>query len=202
MKSIKPSKLSNYLLLVSFFCQLFSSGAAIANSNSSEHDQLRDFLKQTIAQSSSFKDRFDAEVWLVSQSAKLERYIKDPEQRLDLLRAVHREAIKAELNPDIVLAVIQVESAFNRYAVSRVGAQGLMQVMPFWKKEIGREDDNLTHADTNLSYGCRILQYYIQREKNKGGLSMALARYNGSYPRTVYTEKVMNAWQNRWNTGG
>ena len=174
---------------------------ASANNTQTEHNELRNFLQQTITESTSFADEFDAEVWLVTQSGRLRRYIKDPKLRLSLLRAIHREAIKAELNPDIVLAVIQIESAFDNYAISRVGAQGLMQVMPFWKDEIGRPEDNLTHIDTNLSYGCRILQYYIKKEQKKGGLSMALARYNGSYPRTVYTEKVMNAWQGRWDTG-
>ncbi|CAA0079045.1 Membrane-bound lytic murein transglycosylase C [BD1-7 clade bacterium] len=189
------------LLLIAISLGAFCAQAAGKPSHQQERDELRAFLKQTIAESSSFTDKFEAEVWLVSQSARLRRYIKDHEHRLSLLKAIHREAKKASLNPDIVLAVIQIESAFDNYAISRVGAQGLMQVMPFWKNEIGRPEDNLTHIDTNLSYGCRILQYYIQREKGKGGLSMALARYNGSYPRTVYTEKVMNAWQGRWDTG-
>lgn len=169
--------------------------------NSEEHLAIRSFLQQTIQDSSSFKDRFDAEVWLLSQSANLEQYIKNPQERLRILKAIHHEATQADLNPDIVLAVIQIESAFNRYAVSRVGAQGLMQVMPFWKNEIGRAEDNLTNELTNLKYGCRILQFYIQKEEGKGGLSMALARYNGSYPRTIYTEKVMDAWKDRWDTG-
>lgn len=166
-----------------------------------EHNEIRDFLQKTIAESSSFRDRFDAEVWLVSQSSALERYIETPQERLALLKAIHREASQAGINPDIVLAVIQIESGFNRYAISRVGAQGLMQVMPFWKDEIGRPDDNLTHIETNLTYGCHILQYYINKEKGKGGLAMALARYNGSYPKYGYAEKVMNAWKNRWDTG-
>jgi len=164
-----------------------------------EHEALRAFLQQTIDESNSFKDAFDAEVWLVGQSSKLQRYIKDPQKRLILLKAVHREASKAELNPDVVLSVIQIESAFNPYAISRVGAQGLMQVMPFWKQEIGRHDDNLTHPQTNLEYGCRILQYYLQREN--GHLANALARYNGSHPKLWYSEKVMDAWKGRWDTG-
>ena len=167
---------------------------------SQEQQELKRFLQKTISQPNSFKDKFDAEVWLFTQSAKLKRYLKSPNQRLLLLRAVHQEATALALDPDIVLALIQIESAFNAYAVSRVGAQGLMQVMPFWKKEIGRREDNLTEMETNLKYGCRILKHYIDREKNKGGLSMALARYNGSHPRTIYTEKVMNAWRKHWRS--
>jgi len=158
--------------------------------------ELRNFLKSTISGASSFSDRFDAEVWLVDMSNRLKPFIKDPKRRLRILRAVHREATRAELKPDLVLALIEVESAFNSYAISRVGAQGLMQVMPFWKNEIGRPDDNLTDIDTNLSYGCRILQFYIKKEK--GNWTRALARYNGSLGKYWYPERVMNAWRKRW----
>lgn len=161
---------------------------------------LRDFLKQTVHKSHSFNDKYDAEVWLVRQSAKLERYIKNPRKRLELLQKIHAASMAAKLNPDVVLALIQIESGFQRFAVSRVGAQGLMQVMPFWKKEIGRSDDNLTDVDTNLSYGCRILQFYLNKEKNRGGLKMALARYHGSYPKTYYSEKVLVAFKKHWES--
>ncbi|HCM06081.1 MAG TPA: hypothetical protein DIC30_08750, partial [Oceanospirillales bacterium] len=89
----------------------------------------------------SFGDEFDAQVWLVDMSARLKRYVKKPEERLELLRMVHQEATRAQLSPELVISVIHVESAFNPYAVSYVGAQGLMQVMPFWKKELGRKGD-------------------------------------------------------------
>ncbi len=163
-----------------------------------ETRELADFLRKTINQASSFDDRFDAEVWLLDMGTRMEKYVPDPEQRLELLRAVHREAKQAGLKPDLVLAVIEVESHFNRYAVSRVGAQGLMQVMPFWKHEIGRPDDNLTDQDTNLRYGCHILQYYLQKEN--GHLARALARYNGSLGKTWYSERVMVAWKDHWFT--
>lgn len=165
-------------------------------SDKQEHDELRQFLKKTISAADSFEDRFDAEVWLVDMSGRLSKFVKDPKKRLRMLKAIHREATKAELKPDLVLALIEIESHFDRFAISRVGAQGLMQVMPFWKKEIGRPQDNLTDIDTNLSYGCRILQYYLQREK--GNLMNALARYNGSYGKYWYPEKVMDAWKRRW----
>ena len=160
---------------------------------------LRQFLIETIDDSESFEDRFDAEVWLLAMSTKLERFIPSSEERLQLLKLVHGEAKAAELQPELVLAVIEVESAFDRYAISRVGAQGLMQVMPFWRKEIGRPDDNLTNVATNLRYGCRILQYYLLREK--GDLVRALAGYNGSLGKTWYSERVMLAWERRWLSG-
>mgnify|MGYP006072185691 FL=1 len=158
--------------------------------------ELRQFLKSTITKADSFEDRFDAEVWLVDMSGRLTPFIKDPKQRLELLRAVHREASKADLKPDLVLALIEIESRFDNYAISSAGAQGLMQVMPFWKKEIGRPNDNLTDINTNLSYGCRILQFYLQKEK--GNWMHALARYNGSYGKYWYPERVMDAWRKRW----
>ncbi len=161
-----------------------------------EHEALRQFLEQSISDSDSFEDRFDAEVWLLDMSTRLERYIGDPAARLDLLQDVHRHATRSQLPPELVLAVIEVESHFDRFAVSRAGAQGLMQVMPFWKDEIGRPDDNLTLISTNLSYGCRILQFYLQREN--GRLSTALARYNGSYGSRRYSDKVERAWRERW----
>ena len=160
--------------------------------------ELRTLLKETINQADSFEDRFEAEVWLVDMSGRLQRFIKDDKRRLALLRAVHREATRAKLKPELVLSVIQVESYFDRYALSYVGARGLMQVMPFWKNEIGRPDDNLMDIDTNLRYGCTILSYYLKKEK--GDLIRALARYNGSLGQTKYPEKVFRAWEKRWYT--
>ena len=161
--------------------------------------ELRDFLEKTIVGADSFKDRYDAEVWLVDMSGRLSRYVKDAEQRLELLRMIHAAATAAEVPPELVLSVIEVESHFDRFAISRVGAQGMMQVMPFWKDEIGRPEDNLTHTATNLEYGCRILQFYLQKEN--GNLHRGLARYNGSLGSRKYSDKVYRAWNNHWRTG-
>ena len=158
--------------------------------------ELKQALSNAVADADSFGDEFDAQVWLVDMSARLKRYVKKPEERLELLRMVHQEATRAQLSPELVISVIHVESAFNPYAVSYVGAQGLMQVMPFWKKELGRKGDNLINASTNLRYGCTILKHYLDREK--GDWIRALARYNGSLGRTKYPEKVMNFWQKYW----
>ena len=160
---------------------------------------LRRHLEQTITNSNSFPDRFSAEVWLVDMSARLSAFVADPARRLELLRQVHQAANRADVPPELVLAVIEVESRFDRFAVSRAGAQGLMQVMPFWKAEIGRPDDNLTDNATNLEYGCRILQYYLDREN--GALHPALAAYNGSSGSRVYSDRVARAWRERWRIG-
>ena len=160
--------------------------------------ELRSFLDATINSADSFQDRYDAEVWLVDMSNRLTRFVDDPAMRLELLRQIHAAASRAELPPELVLSVIEVESHFNRFAISSAGAQGMMQVMPFWKDEIGRQDDNLTVNKTNFEYGCRILQFYLQREN--GHLHKALARYNGSVGSRRYSDKVYRAWRDRWRT--
>jgi len=129
---------------------------------------------------------------------RLAPLLPDPDERLDLLTEVHQQASRLDLAPELVLSVIEVESHFDRYAVSKAGAQGLMQVMPFWKDEIGRVDDNLTHTATNLRYGCHILRFYLDRENQN--LTRALAAYNGSSGSMRYPNKVRTAWQNRWRT--
>lgn len=182
-------------ILLVCFCLMCSWPAAADTSSSQQlvDQQLVAILKKTVAEADSFEDKFDAQVWLMSKSENLKRFIPDSTQRMTLLRKIHRAATHAGLSPEVVLGLIQIESSFNPYAISRSGAQGLMQVMSFWKKEIGRPDDNLTDVDTNLRYGCTILKYYLDMEKGK--LTPALARYNGSYGKTVYPEKVLLAWE-------
>jgi soluble lytic murein transglycosylase-like protein len=177
---------------------LGSAGAAAQPVDEVEREELRSFLEKTIDTADSFGDRYDAEVWLVDMSARLSRFVSSPEQRLALLKDIHFAASRAGLPPELVLAVIEVESHFDRFAISRVGAQGMMQVMPFWKNEIGRPEDNLTAQKTNLEYGCRILQFYLQR--NNGHLHEALAAYNGSGGSRVYSDKVYRAWSSHWRT--
>ncbi|MGM0451374.1 MAG: lytic transglycosylase domain-containing protein [Pseudomonadota bacterium] len=155
--------------------------------------ELRSKLRDAVSAADSFDNRFDAEVWLVDMSGRTKRWLDDNDRRLNLLRLVHREATRRDLSPEMVLAVIQVESGFDRFAISSVGAQGLMQVMPFWKKEIGRPDDNLTKIETNLVYGTTILAHYLDKED--GNLAKALARYNGSTGKTWYPERVFNAFE-------
>lgn len=161
--------------------------------------KLRDLLREAVNDTSSFDDRFHAEVWLMDMSIRLAPIVRDPQQRIELLKLVHAEASRANLAPELVLAVIDVESYFNSWAISSVGARGLMQVMPFWLKEIGRPDDNLFDVRTNLRMGCTILRYYIDMEKGK--LTRALARYNGSLNSYKYPDKVLGKLRSRWRPG-
>ena len=158
--------------------------------------KLRKLLTDAINSSESFDDRFHAEVWLVDMSNRLQRFIQDEKTRLAMLKQVHLEATRAKLQPELVLALIEVESHFDVFAISKSGAQGMMQIMPFWLDEIGRPDDNLIDMKTNLRMGCTILKYYMNMEKNN--LHRALARYNGSAGSKVYSNKVLIALQNHW----
>lgn len=159
-------------------------------------DRLRALLHEAVTSSDSFTDRFEAEVWLMDMSQRLAHLVPDHEQRLYLLKTIHYEATRAGLPPELVLAVIQVESYFDRWAISSAGAQGLMQIMPFWLAEIGRPEDNLFHIQTNLRMGCTILKYYLDMEN--GDLTRALGRYNGSLGKFKYPTKVYEALRARW----
>ena len=161
--------------------------------------ELREILRKAANDADSFEDRFDAEVWLTDMSRRLAPTVADPEERIELLTRVHYEAARAELPPELVLAVIDVESNFDPYAISVAGALGLMQVMPFWRNEIGRPNDNLIHVDTNLRYGCTILKFYLDKEH--GDLRRALGRYNGSIGRRDYSNKVIDKLSRKWFRG-
>lgn len=171
-------------------------GAAPGASIERPDERARLLLRDAVSRADSFADRFDAEVWLTDMSARLARSVQQPAERVDILRHVHREARLARLEPELVLAVIQVESNFDRFAISSAGARGLMQVMPFWLDEIGRPGDNLFHIATNLRFGCMILRHYLDRER--GNLERALARYNGSLGQNWYPRRVMRAWRRLW----
>lgn len=191
-------RITSMPLLPAVLAGLLSAGPAGAAVQ--EHDPaLSQYLQRSLAHAQGFENRYDAEVWLMSQGQALSRFVDQPQYREELLRAIYHAAREANLQPELVLAVIEVESRFDRFAISSAGAQGLMQVMPFWKQEIGRASDNLLEVRTNLRYGCHILHYYMKRER--GNLVAALARYNGSYGQTWYPQRVMLAWQKRWLAG-
>jgi len=155
-------------------------------------------LKQAIESADEFVDKFDAEVWLKDMHTRLARRASHIpiEERLSILSIAHKHATRNNISPQLVLAVMQIESNFDRFAISKAGARGLMQIMPFWKEVIGHEDDNLFDPETNIKYGCAILKIYLDREKQE--VRNALARYHGSYPKGYYAKKVVDAWQQNW----
>ncbi len=156
--------------------------------------ELRERVKAALASASSFEDRFDAQVWLTDMAGRLGRQVPDQDLRIRILRTAHLEATRVGLPPEMVLAVIDVESAFNPYAISSAGAQGLMQVMPFWREELGPK--RLLDVEDNLLMGCTILKYYYDMEK--GNWTRALGRYNGSLGRNEYPNKVFERLRRRW----
>ena len=179
-----------YLLLLLLLLPLGHGAGA------STDPELRRLLKEAVEADAGFEDRFEAQVWLLDMSRRLEKFVPDPATRINLLKQVHYEATRVEIEPELVLAVIEVESRFDRFAISVSGARGLMQVMPFWLDEIGISHNNLFKIRTNLRMGCTILRYYMDMEPNDIG--RALARYNGSLGKTVYPDKVIRALRSNW----
>lgn len=175
---------------------LLSATAAFAGPVGEPEPELRARLMAAIRAADSFEDKYEAQVWLLDMSTRLQRYQPDEAQRLEFLRLVHSEAKRARLKPEWVLSVIHIESRFDRYAISHAGALGYMQIMPFWLEELGEKGSNLFHASTNLRMGCTILRFYLDKER--GNLFNALARYNGSYGRSEYPNKVLGALRNYW----
>jgi soluble lytic murein transglycosylase-like protein len=159
--------------------------------------QLRAALLATVANADSFDDRFAAEVWLTDMSQRLARQVPDIDERLQILRTVHQEAMRTNIAPELVLAVIDVESNFDHFAISSASALGLMQVMPFWVEELGGDNPSeLLDIQYNLLLGCRILKYYLDMEN--GELVPALGRYNGSLGRRAYADRVINRLRTKW----
>ena len=163
-------------------------------------DDVASIMRQSVEHASPpylvFDRATDAQRWLNEMSARLTRFIDNELYRRRLLTMIQYEATRADLNPQMVLGLIEVESAFRQYAVSNVGAKGLMQVMPFWQRYIGNESHNLFDIRSNLRYGCTILRHYSNLEN--GNLHRALARYNGSLGSNRYPNAVIGAWLNRW----
>ena len=152
------------------------------------HQATRDEIAQTTD--------LDSLAWLSSMSTHLEKRIPDPFYRVRLLKTVYTEAHSHGLDPQLVLAVMDIESNFNRYALSSAGAQGLMQVMPFWKEELNQPDADLFNPLTSIRFGCTILRRYMDKYSNTEN---ALAAYNGSYGRKIYSNKILHRWESRWH---
>jgi len=188
---------SFFALAALLLCATFQMPAMAQNADPEGVDpELRQRLRTAIADTTSFYDEFDATVWLTDMALRLERRIEDPTERVEILRLAHQEAIRANLAPELVLAVIDIESRFDRFAISSAGARGLMQIMPFWPAELNEPEANLFDIHTNLRMGCTILKYYLDKEN--GRLSPALARYNGSYGKSWYPSLVFASLNKTW----
>ena len=161
---------------------------------------VRASLAQAVNDRTTVDERdLDTRAWVRAMTRRVLPRFQDEESARHFLALVRYEATRAGLDPHLVLAVIDVESKFRKYALSKAGARGLMQVMPFWAKELGTPTDNLFHERTNLRYGCTILRHYLDRER--GNLANALGRYNGSLGKPGYPDLVMSALRTRWALG-
>lgn len=179
--------------------------AAPASAGNQQYEELSASVKSIMSQSiysplnvrNSFDNLGEAMDWLSNMQGRLEgRWDKRLPQPLHFLQLVHYEAKRAGVDPQLVLSIIQVESGFNPFAVSSASARGMMQVMPFWVKEIGEAQHNLFDIETNIRYGCTILRHYLDLER--GNLFRALGRYNGSTGRAEYPNLVMGAYRKNW----
>jgi soluble lytic murein transglycosylase-like protein len=190
---------------------LLAAAFATANAGNQKEEALADSVRLALANAIKdarppqpvFRDeaaRQRYQLWLGEMSERLKRKLPDQQSRTEFLETAWYEATRAGLDPGLVLGLIQVESAYRKYAVSMVGARGYMQVMPFWTGVIGDSDrKKLFHMQTNLRYGCAILRMYIDMEG--GSLYLALGRYNGSRGRPEYPNAVLAAWK-KWELPG
>jgi soluble lytic murein transglycosylase-like protein len=181
-----------------FACLLLACVSLAAHGNQQRDPELEPLLRQALSVSEScFVDRFDRDVFFATMEPKLKRYVANEDERTLILERVHCEAQRQNLPAGLVLAVIEVESRFDRWAVSSTGAVGLMQIMPFWPKQLGMTNDQLVRIPQNIRIGCTILKFYLDREK--GDYTKALARYNGSVNRRAYPDKVLTRLADRWH---
>jgi len=157
---------------------------------------LEPLIRKAMSEGECFEDRFDRAVWFTAMEPKLKRTVKDADERKEILEQVQCEAKRQRIPAPLVMAVIDVESQFNRWAVSPAGAVGLMQVMPFWPRKLGMDNSQLVRIPHNIHIGCTILKYYLEREN--GNYTKALARYNGSPGRRNYSDKVLLRLADKW----
>ncbi len=201
---MKPvATLHRHLLALSFtatgLCFALSAQAG-AQKEEALSASVRSMMQRAVSDQAApklaFSSQQEAQLWLDEMSQRLAPRIPDAGYRFDFLSTVHYEATRAGLDPQLVLGLIEVESGFRKYAISKSGARGYMQVMPFWTKSIGARSQNLFHLRTNLRYGCTILRYYLDQEN--GNLFRALGRYNGSLGKPEYPNLVKAAWHKHW----
>ncbi|MGH8226561.1 MAG: lytic transglycosylase domain-containing protein [Steroidobacteraceae bacterium] len=172
---------------------------APARADQQRDPALQGIVAHAIAQAQCFADRFDSAVWYRMMGPRLRAEVPDAHERVAILKAVYCETHRPgqiRLPPGLVMALIDVESGFNRWAVSSTGAVGLMQVMPFWPVRLGMPRYELTHIESNIEMGCAILRYYLRLEHHD--YSRALAHYNGSIGRLHYADLVLTRWATRW----
>jgi soluble lytic murein transglycosylase-like protein len=195
--------------LIAFLCVALVAAPAAA-ARRQEEPGLRPVIAAAMKSKPCFEAKYDDVVWFAMMQPKVERRLaqRRHEMRLGddlpaaarrILQAVHCEARKHQHlmeRPQLVLAVIDVESGFDPFAVSSAGAVGLMQVMPFWPTQLGLSRRDLIDVELNIRMGSAILEHYMRIER--GDYRRALARYNGSLGRRTYPDLVLTRLDQRW----
>ncbi|MGA2776152.1 MAG: lytic transglycosylase domain-containing protein [Steroidobacteraceae bacterium] len=182
----------------SLLALLGATAAGAPPAEEQREPELKELLRKILTSADCFGDRYEAEVWHKAMEPRLRAFVPRYEDRLEILDHVYCEAKRdpdLQIPPDLVLALIEVESRFDPWAVSRAGAVGLMQVMPFWPTQLGMQNQ-LVRAAPNIRMGCEILRYYLRAEHHNW--ARALARYNGSAGRNDYPALIMSRWQHAW----
>jgi soluble lytic murein transglycosylase-like protein len=172
--------------------------ASHAHADAQRDPALRELLQKVNEKTDCFTDKYEAIVWYKSMEPRLQRFVNSHEKRIEILDHVYCEAKRdtsVKLPPDLVLALIEVESRFDPWAVSHAGAVGLMQVMPFWPRQLGVQNQ-LVRVAPNIRMGCEILRFYLRKER--GDWARALARYNGSLGRNTSSSLVLSRWERGW----
>jgi len=182
--------------LVLFTLVLLALPGAAVLADRQQDPEIGALLERALAAGECYVDRFERDVWFKTMDPRLSRLVRDATDRVEILHHVYCEARKQELPPGLVMAVIDVESRFDHWAVSSAGAVGLMQIMPFWPRELGMTNDQLVRIPQNIRMGCTILKFYLDRER--GDYTRALARYNGSVGRRDYADLVLTRLARRW----
>ena len=198
--SRSPGQARFAALIAVALAALVSWPQASARADGQTDPELEQIVRRALADldAKCLGEKYDFDVWHALMEPRLKRRVPDGTERQEILRDVYCEANRREprLPPELVLAVIDVESSFNRYAVSSVGAQGLMQVMTFWPEKLGMKRHELVRIRENIHMGCEILRFYLAREAKD--VRKALARYNGSPGRRAYSDSVVGLWMSRW----
>jgi soluble lytic murein transglycosylase-like protein len=175
------------------------AAARVPEGTAQQDPELRAVVQQAMQSTGCFEDRFDTAVWYTLMEPRLRHFVGNRDERYAILHTVYCETHRsgaAPLPPGLVLALLEVESRFDRWAVSSSGAVGLMQVMPFWPEKLGMRRRELVEIEPNIRMGCAILRHYLASERSD--VRRALGRYNGTLRSREYPDRVVTRWTRFW----
>jgi soluble lytic murein transglycosylase-like protein len=188
-----PKKFRGILLFFIGLSGLFLICAIVLSANQVENQRTIQTLQKTVA-TLSHKIRIHQKAIAKTDFYRFQEnvyHLQTPELS-QITNSVFSQSRKHGFDPYLVMALIFVESRFNRRAVSKAGAYGLMQVnYAVWKDELNIDSHRLTQVDYNIELGLAILKGYLQ--ETGGDIIKALILYNNGYKytNTGYSEKVL-----------